>query len=307
MNFTDAVTLVTGCTSAFSVAICIIVITMVMLLGLCKHFMYRLASYQVAGGLLMNVATGLSFLRYAGLSPSGSSACLIIAFVNVYFTWINLLLTLGMTAHVFSYVVCRKSLAYLEKFYVAFSIIVPLFYSWVPFITHNYGQSDINLGCFIDTPNTTSRVHRDGTIEQYSLFFGPLLLFMTLDMVVITAMAVYVRRRSLVHGASVMSSSLNNPYEAHSQGLVYFCPLLAYPMFYFVIILFPCLLHMLMAFGVPTNKWLGLTVGVLLASAGWIAGAILATHLWCARTYMKRETVPFESEQQTPLMEDSER
>ena len=307
MNFTDTVTLVVGCTSAFSVMVCVIVVTMVTLLGLCKHFMYRLATYQVVGALLMNVATGFAFLRYAGLSPKGSTACLVNAFVAVYFTWIKLLLTLGMTVHVFSYVVCRKSLAYLEWFYVAFSILVPLLFSWVPFVTHNYGQADPNLGCFIEAPNTTSALHRNGIIEEYSIYYGPLFLLMILDMVTITGMAIYVKRRSLTHTSSVMSSSLNNPYEAHKQGLLYFSPLLAYPMLFFVIILFPCLVNLLHVLGVQTNKWLTLVMGMLLASAGWIAGAILSAHLCCVRTYMKRETVPFETEQLTLLVEDSER
>lgn len=302
MNFTFTFTehLVMGCVSTFSIATCIVALAIVILLGRCRYFMYRLATYQVIGALLVNIATALYLLQDFGLTNDKTIPCLVVAFVNVYFTWIKLLLTLGMTAHVFSYIICRKSLAYLEWFYVIFSVLFPLLYSWVPLATNNYGQA--KLGCFIVTSNST-----DGIIEEYSLFYGPLLFLMTLDFILIVGMAVYVWRRSLVHRASIMSSSLKNPYEGHRQGLVYFAPLLSYPTLFFFIILFPCVLSLLTIIKVTVNRWFALSAAVALCSTGWIAGLVLFVHLYCARAYVHMAVVPFEAEVQTPLIEDSER
>ena len=301
MNYTEQVPLILGCISAFSVAICVVAASMVTLLGLCKHFVYRLALYQVIGALLANVATGLVLVQF--FKPNDSKSCHVIAFINVYFGWIKLLLTLGLTAHVFSHVMCRKSLAYLEWFYLATCLVLPLFFSWVPFVTGNYGEA--NFACFIDTAGDRS-THVDGIIELFSLYYGPFLVLMTLDMAFVLVTAVCVKRRSLAHRTSVMSSSLNNPYDDQRRGLAYFAPLLAYPTFLFVIVSLPCVVSVLKVYKI-TNQWLVLTAGVMVSSIGWVAGSVLIVHVCYAHVCMKITSIPFETDAQTPLVEDSER
>ena len=295
MNYTDKVHLVMGCTSAVSVVMCAIAISMVIFLRLYKHFMYRLASYQVIGALLTNVAIGLVFLQLARVNNN----CRIVAFINVYFVWIELLLTLGMTTHVFSYVMCRKSLAHLEWFYVAASFLVPLLYSWVPFVTGNYGEDPDNE-CGISITNT------NGFIEESTLHIGPFLLLMTLDMVFVLVMVFYVRYRSRKHRSSVMSSSLNNPYEEYRRGLAYMSPLLAYPIIFFVIIL---LLSALIVVLIVFRKiiWFSFVAVAVISSFGWIAGLVLMCHVCYSHVYKRGTMVPFETDRRLLLVEDSEK
>ncbi|KAL5481812.1 hypothetical protein EMCRGX_G022058 [Ephydatia muelleri] len=302
MGDVETVQLVFGCVSLVSMATCTAAIVMLVVLKLHTQVIYRLAGYQVLCAFFWNISTSLiltelrtdesgnsSSVAVSGANTTSSSlGCKIIGFLIVYAMWVKLLFALCLTVHLFSYAVCHVRMEKREWLYVIVSVFFPLLYTWVPFVTKDYGSNGV--WCFIS--GTTSPV-----VEEFTLYYGPLMFLMSFNLVVLFGTVAFLKLRAVFHNHSVMSSSLSNPYESARKRLVYIKPLLVYPLLLFVMAIFPFVYRVLAARDISyqRNIHFAMATAVIGASVGFIAGSILMIHM-CYSHLMGRKKEPVESE-----------
>ena len=293
----ESVQLVFGCVSLVSMATCVAAIIMLLVLKLHTQVIYRLAAYQVMCAFLWNASTSMVLLELRegdanssvpGFNSSSSVGCKITAFMIVYSMWVKLLFAICLTVHLFSYAVCHVRMEKREWLYVVVSVFLPFLYTWIPFVTNDYGSN--GLWCFISG-------HTSPIVEEFVLYYGPLVFLMSLNVVVLFGTVVFLKLRSVLRHNTLMSSSLSNPYESARKRLVYIKPLLVYPALLFVMTLFPFVYRVLSArdSSYMRNLNFAMATAVIGASVGFIAGSILMAHV-CISHVMNRKQSQVESE-----------
>ena len=77
----------------------------------------------------------------------------------------------------------KRYAVYLELIYALSPAVLPLLFVWVPFITGDYGKA--GLWCWIRRVNDNCELVISGVIQQYTLWYGPLLLLTLINTCVI--------------------------------------------------------------------------------------------------------------------------
>ena len=226
---------------AVSTVMCLIAVFLVMCLKLYKYFVYRLALYQVLSCLLFSIGEALQMINVNYVEDTYHvNACRATAFLVTYTVWVKLLLTLCLVFHIFSLAVCLRDLKNLEIAYILVSVLFPCLIVWIPFI-HNYYDL-AGAWCWIRDWNNDCPSKKDivGIIEQFTLWYGPLFISLTLCLIaVIIIIIILVWRAYLSHriqSSQPLLAKENNPNKTALKELL---PLLAYPIIFFVLALFP--------------------------------------------------------------------
>ena len=170
-----------GCPAVFSALCCFFAVSLVFILKLYRYFIYRLAMYQVLGSFLLSISMALQllFLNYNGTLMYYYISCKVVAFILEWSLLVKLIFTVWLTFHLFCYVVFFKNFKRLEWLYISTSILFPLLFASVPFITGSYGMA--GAWCYIPSwrNSCASEDYKDGIIEQYSLYYGPATFFLS--------------------------------------------------------------------------------------------------------------------------------
>lgn len=279
--------LANGITALFSVVSCIIGVSMVIALRLYKHFIYRLASYQVLGSLFQGTAMALVLvlIDYDEEKLQYRVACKITAFLIEYSLWVKLIFTIWLTFHLFAYVVFYKNLKKLEYLYLFSPMLFPLLFVWIPFIDGSYGVS--GAWCYIRSwnDNCATNKYDPGIIEQFVLYYGPATAALIVNIIIIIFMIVIMLRRVRVdldvriqhsESTSLTSTALRNKKVEVLKQLV---PLLAYPIIYFTLLIFPLTNRIYMAKANSLDPPLIMAQAVAQSSMGFFAGLALILHI----------------------------
>ena len=232
---------VAGCTGFISFCACVLAVTVVCSLKLHRVFTYRLAMYQVLSALFFSftLVLMLSLINYNADSSPDEIFCKVQAFLNEYVFWVKLLFTISLVFHLFCLAVFLKNYRKLELFYVLFSILFPLLFSWIPFIHNNYGVA--GAWCWIrDWKDDCATQHYlEGIIEQYTLWYGPLFVSLTFSVIATIIMLLVLLWRAC------RQQSINQPLlgtdlkNKHKETLKEVFPFLAYPVIFYCVTLFP--------------------------------------------------------------------
>ena len=223
--------IVLGSTAAASVLICSLSLCLIAYLRLHKKLVYRLAAYQVFGGLLFGgISTfQLLFLNYNENPGLYGPLCITVAFVHQYTIDVKLLFALCLTFHLFCFVVLDKNLKRLEVFYVVTSMVIPLVLAVIPFITKTYGLA--GSWCWIENRvnNCPNERSVPGLVEQFALLYAPAAVALVLQSVaMVTVLVVLFRRKNkaqLIGG------------KVHDKAFKQVLPLTTYPIaFCFLIV-----------------------------------------------------------------------
>ena len=160
-----------------AVIVCLLGAILVFILKMCNTIVYRLALYQVVSALflaVMDIFETTIFIKYDKDPKLYDGLCKAIGLLGMYAQLMNLLFTMWVTFHLFSFAVLHKNLKKLEAFYVATSLLVPALIACVPLITNTYRYSiDVDT-CYIFTPNDTDHI---AFIENTVLWNGPAMIF----------------------------------------------------------------------------------------------------------------------------------
>ena len=181
---------------AAAIVVCIFALIMALKFKLHKFFIHRLAIYQVLSASLYSIVCVMEviFINYDD-SSTYHILCIIEGFLLEYTLWIKLMFTFCLTFHLFCFSVFHVKFARLEVFYVLASVLGPLLFIWIPFVSINgrgitYGLA--GAWCWIRNwqNNNASQNLEPGEIEQYTLLYGPAISGLMLCGVAVLVIAV---------------------------------------------------------------------------------------------------------------------
>ena len=247
---------------------CLFAVSLVFCLRLDKYFTYRLAMYQILSSLCLSVVevSALTLFNYDG-DVYQQIACKTTAFLLEYFMWIKLLFTICPVFHLslFCLAVCLKNFQKLEIGYVLFSILLPLLYTWIPFIHNSYGVS--GAWCWIRDwkDDCATQKYHEGIIEQYVLWYGPLFISLALSFVAVFIILIVLAQRAYAHKNQESECLIEN--HERNQNMKELLPLLAYPVIFYVLVLFPLIDRIHSA--ISTNASVGWALVNALSEASW--------------------------------------
>ena len=134
--------IVAASSGVVSALCCIFVICLIFLLKKHYFFIQRLILYHCLAALFDSFAKvlALQYLRYDPQSTGQDTLCAMSGFITLLASWILIVdysvisFTLLMTA------VFHKNVIKLEPLYVAMIFVLPLTFTWIPFIGNSYGE-----------------------------------------------------------------------------------------------------------------------------------------------------------------------
>ena len=174
----DRILLSMSSVGAAAIVVCIVALIMALKFRLHKFFIHRLAIYQVLSASLYSIVCVMEVIFINYNDHTHRILCIIEGFLLEYTLWIKLMFTFCLTFHLFCLSVFHVKFARLEVFYVLASVLGPLLFIWIPFVSIN--ESGITYGlagawCWIQNwqNNNASQKLKHGEIQQYTLLYGP--------------------------------------------------------------------------------------------------------------------------------------
>lgn len=154
----------------------------------------RLFLYLVASAMIKSV--GIAFqttaINYRESDPREKYLCIVAGFMNQYCSWVVILFAMVATAHVMIMAILKctdKNFSKkIEYFYILLPIILPLTFSWIPFIHDSFGLS--GAWCWIEKYNDNCTLYLEGYVEQYVLWYSPMWLILLLNVLFIVVFAI---------------------------------------------------------------------------------------------------------------------
>ena len=208
--------------SATSATCAIIVLVLIFLLQRYKFTAQRLILYLVIASFLDSIAVSLG-----GLDLTNSSACAVDGFFRMLLRWSLVVWVCNITVNLFwNVVVGKRSSIYLEIFYIAASITVPIGFSFFPFIDYSYGPAGI--WCWISNKKPA------GKLLRFVIWYIPLWIIIAgifcLFCIIIAKLLWEVRRWGPY-----------TPQNDRKKDLIKkeIKPLILYPLFFLIINIFP--------------------------------------------------------------------
>ena len=181
-NETDMILRCMGFIALSSVIVCFTAVVLVFALKLYIYFVHRLALYQVLAALSGGIALTLELLflifRKDDEKNRCGLPCAIVGFFTLSFSWVKLFFTAWLVLHLFCQAVFHKDLqrdhkCLYEVLCLMISIVTPLLFTWVPFVTEEYGPA--GAWCWIQNwkDNCIDNLLTTGVTEQFAMWFGP--------------------------------------------------------------------------------------------------------------------------------------
>ena len=149
----------------------------------------RLLLYLIVAAMVQSLAIifQTTTIDYRESDPMKRYLCTMAGFLIQYFSWVVMLFATVATAHIMIMAVIkymkRNFRRETEYFYVLLSIILPLTFSWIPFIHDSYGLS--GAWCWIQKYDENCKMDSEGYIEQYALWFLPQWLMLLVNLIFI--------------------------------------------------------------------------------------------------------------------------
>ena len=296
-------------TGMVSMICCLTAVLMVVLLRLYKKFVYRLALYQVLAALFFSFCLSIQLMAYDYDSTSEWSrvSCKVVGFLMQYSICAKVIFTACLTFHLFFLVVFFKNFQKLEVIYIFVSVIIPLLYSWIPFVTDTFGMS--HAWCWIRgwKNNCARNKSTPGLIEQFVLLYGPFYLIALIEALAVVVMVVVLVRRAFfekrISNAGVIE---NKPLitlrikDQKKEAVRQLMPLLVYPLLFLLMIGLGLVDRVYGAFATTTSYPLTIIHAVLGFSSAFFGGLALILHLCLLKEWKKKMAVSSFDHQDSP-------
>ena len=284
---TNTILAVAGCNGVVSFCTCVVAVSLVFCLRLHKLLTYRLAMYQVLSGMLFSFTLVLFFssMNYDSDSLPDTVVCKVQAFLTEYSMWMKLLFTISLVFHLFCLAVFLKNMKNLEIWYVLFSTLFPLLVSWIPFIHNSYGVA--GAWCWIRdwTGDCATHHYLEGIIEQFTLWYGPLFVSLTIS-IIATIIIVIVLLWRVCNAQPIKEPLLETDLKPkHKEALKELLPLLVYPAIFYCISLLP-LVHRIYDAVTPYMSFkLSLAHAITISTMGLFSSSVLILHVIIVKMY----------------------
>ena len=183
---------VTGC----------LVILMIVCFKAYKKFVQRLHLYLAIAAIFNCIAFTLNSLPVENkggyMFVTNEKFCQASGFLDQYTTWVILLLVCWITLQIFLLGVFKRN--YKSRKYelvgVVTTLVAPLIVSSIPFIDFGNGSMYGLAGawCWIKTTNADCNKLTEGIIEQFVLWYGTVMVFVTLNLLAMLAVITVLYR-----------------------------------------------------------------------------------------------------------------
>ena len=248
-----------------------------------KHFVNRLAAYQVLSSLFFDLVC-CSQVMFVGYDDNSSTdyvhLCAVVGFSLEYSMWIKLLFMFWLDFHLFCFTIFYKSSERYEKFCVVCLILFPLLYFvCIPFVHDLYGMA--GSWCWTqnwkdDCPLKKSELC---VIEEYLFLHGPFLVFLAIAMGLIVATVFAIATRLIPYLLGSEAEPLIDR-DRRSQAFKEHLSLVAYVIFFFFVLLVPASSNQIYG-GIKDDLSFEslLITAVTLPAIGFCAGMTLIAHV----------------------------
>ena len=220
---------------------CCAAVLLIILSKAYKRFVHRLTLYLAIAALIYSIVFVLQILPVQAscgvVMVRSEQLCMAVAFLILYAAWGMLLYLCWITFHLFVLTVFQCN--YNSRQYEVGGIIIchtcPVLFCIVPFINFGHGTMYGLAGawCWITVTGESCQPYEEGLIEQFTLWYGPLMLVVLLNFLSVVIMVTVLYR-----GTRKTSGLLATTYQLQSQyrkALKEAMPLLLYPIIYNII------------------------------------------------------------------------
>ena len=260
-----------------------------------KNFYYRLAIYQVVSSFCLSVVTYLLLVSY-NHSQEGLyhvESCKIMGFLLQYVLWVKLMLINFFTFYFFSYAIFLHDLRRFEGLCVLLSFFLPACICWIPFIHDSYGIS--GAWCWIRTwkDECATQKYFEGIAYQFGLWYGPLFLCLTVNTILaILVLAVFSKRwLAKKENLKTYSQIAGGSKLQNKKALNQLLPLLAYPIIFYILTLFPLFNRIHGAIKQEPSFSLDFAHGLIAGSWSFFSSIALLMHMLVMEKCTSRQKV----------------
>ena len=281
----QCILIIYGLLGLVSVLVCLIGIILVVSLKLHRKFVYRLGMYQVIASAFFGFTRALQLIGL--FLPDGDDRwgdfCKTTGYATVLSSWIKLFLSVWVTVHLFVFSVFLKNLKKLELLYVASSVLLSPVIAAIPLMTNSYGRA--GAWCWITKGERNQCMDRQldaGEIEQFTVWYGPafivLLINASLAIVIMSVAAFRIHFKVWGRNQEMLLQPGSNKSK---QALTLLIPLLAYPLFFCILIIIPLVNRLYEAVEHKRSLPLLVATAITIPSMGICAGFAMILHiLW---------------------------
>ena len=219
--------------SILAAVMCIVAIIFIFLLKAYKMFVHRLVLYLCLAALFSAIMTAIQLAPVTHVCdhvvvkhPKGCTAA---AALIEYSVWATLILTIWIGIHFFTLAVFSKDYQKSRKYELCIiltAVIVPIVFCIVPLFHIDkmkmYGLA--GAWCWIKATDETCRVIQAGVIEQFALWYAPVMLFVLFFFVitVVVIIVLFIKKKE----------AATEQQDQFSRSLKEMRPLLFYPIIF---------------------------------------------------------------------------
>ena len=230
-----AVVAVRSSVSIVSFFCCLSMITFMVLLKKYRFFTQRLILYLAIAALSYSLASAVNVEAHAVYrTPSLVGYCVFTGFLEQLISWWVIMAASCIMVDLFVKVAFNKNTERFEIGYFLITFASPFLHSWIPFIDLAYGPS--GAWCWIkDTSLEDCSSFLPGVWMRFFLYFVPLYIIMPVLLILLVVMLVLLwrQRTRWVGKFDHETNRLRKRMEKEIR------PLLAYPVIFLIINLFP--------------------------------------------------------------------
>ena len=175
-----------------SAVCCLVVIFLIVTYKKYTFFAQRQIAYLAATAFLQSLLCSLGRVNFYTSRPIIDPYCLFAGFFHEYSDWTEVVSIVCITFNVFSIGVLGRNTARLEIIYVVLIFILPLTWSWVPFLQAAYGTA--GPWCGVRTVTQDCELFKFGRILQLAIGVLPLYFILVIAFVLTCITACKVHR-----------------------------------------------------------------------------------------------------------------
>ena len=204
------------------------IVTAIGFYGAHRFFSQRLVLYSLTAALILS---GIRVVQI--VERVLEELCVPLAFLEEYVLWVKIAFTCWITFYLFTLTVCscNPSRKCQEIVYVSVSVLLPLPFACVPFVTNSYGLA--GAWCWIKATDDDCNALVAGVAEQFALTFVPLLVITAFDIPAIVVIVCILCKRAWSYDREHRNPLL--PKQNHRAALKEVLPLIAYPITFHVL------------------------------------------------------------------------
>ena len=232
----ESLSLIFGSVGVVSFVFCCVAIGIIVYWKAYQRTSHRLVLWLMISTLLLSAV--IAFELLIAKFENGhdiEQMCKVIGLFLEYAIWMKLMLTFWINFHLFLLTVLWRSYWWLEFVYILTSLAIPATFFWVPLLHNAYGLAG---GWWwrraMDDQCTKLKA---GLVEQFVLWYGPMMLFTVVNVAMMVVMATVLCKRACCGGNKEDSDPLL-PKPRHNIALKETLPLIAYPVTFHILCCF---------------------------------------------------------------------